>query len=284
MNCLFCHSPKIEAASYPRSTIFNNRQFDYKHCKECGLVFIDPLPANDDYGRMYAASYHDEFYFNETAPDYTNWFQRLEKYSCGKHLLDYGCGDASFLKFFHQKKYQCTGVEYDPELVNRLRKENSGMRFYTVDEFRENTEQYNIIFMGDVLEHISTPAEFLNNLSTKLLTKGLIAAQGPLENNFNLALAVRKFFSVLKGSKRLADHVPYHISFASTRNQEMIFKQAGLETKYYKVFETPWPFPDKFSLSPAAGFQYLVARTSIVVSKLLPGKMGNRFLYIGEKK
>jgi 2-polyprenyl-3-methyl-5-hydroxy-6-metoxy-1,4-benzoquinol methylase len=284
MNCLFCSSTKIENASYPRPTIFNNKQFNYKHCKDCGLIFINPLPAADDYGKMYSASYHDEFYFNETAPDYTRWYQLLEKYSNGKKILDFGCGDASFLKFFHQKNYQCTGVEYDPALVDRLRKENPGIQFYTVDEFWKAEEQYNIIFMGDVLEHIATPAEFLKSLRVKLSLNGLIAAQGPLENNSNLALGVRKLFSGLKGKNNIANHVPYHISFSNAKNQETVFQQAGLDTKYFNVFETTWPFPEKFSFSPATGFQYLVAKTSIVLSNILPGKMGNRFLYIGEKK
>jgi len=284
MNCLFCLSSRIENASYPRSTIFNNKQFNYKRCKDCGLVFIDPLPNDDDYGKMYAASYHNEFYFNETAPDYTNWFQLLQQFSKGKNLLDYGCGDASFLKFFHQKGYQCTGVEYDPELVSRLRKENPGIRFFTVDDFWKQNETFHIIFMGDVLEHMATPAGFLKNLHDKLSNNGLIAAQGPLENNAHLALNVRKFFSGLKGSKSMASHVPYHISFSNAKNQEMVFRNSGLETKYFKVFETTWPFPGQFSFSPAAGFQYLVAKTSIALSKMLPGKMGNRFLYIGEKK
>lgn len=284
MQCLFCHSPNIDNAAFPRPTRFNNTIFYYKKCKDCGLVFIDPIPSQDDYTKMYASDYHNKFYFKDFIPDQSHWYHLFEQYSKGKNILDYGCGDASFLKFFHQKGYQCTGVEYDPELVLRLRKENPGIRFYTVDDFWKRNETFNIIFMGDVLEHIATPAGFLKNLRSKLSTNGLIAAQGPVENNSNLALSVRKLFSALKGKNNLASHVPYHISFSNCKNQEMIFKRAGLETKYYKVSETTWPFPEQFSFSPAAGFQYLVAKTSIALSKILPGKMGNRFLYIGEKK
>lgn len=284
MNCLFCNSTKLEQASYPRSTVFNDKQFNYKHCKDCGLIFIDPLPNVDDYSRMYSSSYHEQFYFKDVIPDQTEWFELFEKFSKGKKLLDYGCGDASFLKFFHQKGYECTGVEYDPELVSRLRKENLGINFFTVEQFWNDDGEYNIVFMGDVLEHIATPAQFLNDLEKKLEAKGLITAQGPLENNSNFALSVRKFFSSLKGKHDVAHHVPYHISFSTAKNQEHVFKQAGLETKFYKVFETTWPFPGQFSFSPAKAFQYLVAKTSIVLSGILPGKMGNRFMYIGEKK
>ena len=100
MQCLFCYSSNIGKASYPRSTRFNNKLFEYKKCNDCGLIFIDPLPAGDDYDKMYEKSYHDEFYFKDTVPDYTNWFKLFEKYSKEKSVLDYGCGDGGFLKFF----------------------------------------------------------------------------------------------------------------------------------------------------------------------------------------
>lgn len=287
MNCLFCGSENIRKAAYPRPTIFNNKQFDYKRCSDCGLVFIDPLPAPADYDRMYAASYHNEFYFNEQPPDYSNWFNLLEQYSREKQILDYGCGDGSFLRYFHQRGYECTGVEYDPALVNRLRNENGGIRFMTVDDFwKDDGIRCNAVFMGDVLEHLSTPADFLKKLMPKMKSGGLVAAQGPLENNANFALMVRKLVSRVKtmvNGKEAARHVPYHIFFATASNQKAVFDRAGLECRYYEVFETTWPYPEKFSAAPTAGFQYMVAKTSIALSGIVPGKLGNRFLYVGQK-
>jgi hypothetical protein len=116
---------------------------------------------------------------------------------------------------------------------------------------------------------------------------GLIAAQGPLEDNANLALRFRKLTSVFKTTltkNSVASHVPYHIFFSNAQNQKALFERAGLETRFFEVFETTWPFPEKFSASPVAGLQYLVAKTSKLLSKTLPGNMGNRFLFVGEKK
>src|SRR5687767_4841016 len=96
LKCLFCHSDRIAPTSFPRPTIFNNKKFNYRKCLDCDLVFIDPVPDTGDYNRMYANSYHDEFYFKES-PDYTEWFTLFEKYSKEKSLLDYGCGDGSFI-------------------------------------------------------------------------------------------------------------------------------------------------------------------------------------------
>jgi 2-polyprenyl-3-methyl-5-hydroxy-6-metoxy-1,4-benzoquinol methylase len=286
MQCLFCHSSNISKAAYPRPTRFNNKQFNYHRCGDCGLIFIDPVPDADDYNKMYAESYHNQFYFNET-PDYSDWLALFGKYSKEKSIVDYGCGDGGFLKFFKSRGYEGTGVEYDPELVSRLRKENPEMIFYTVEEFWKLDQQFNAFFMGDVLEHMAKPAECLGDLMKKLKQGGLIAAQGPLEDNANLALRFRKLVSVAKtgtGNPAIASHVPYHIFFSNARNQKAVFEDSGLQTKYYKVIETPWPFPPKMNTSPGDNLKHLIAKTSIFLSQSLPGKMGNRFLYVGEKK
>jgi trans-aconitate methyltransferase len=135
--------------------------------------------------------------------------------------------------------------------VDRLRKENPGIQFYTVDEFWKAEEQYNIIFMGDVLEHISTPAAFLNRLMDKLKAGGLIAAQGPLENNRNLALRFRKLTSGIKttlSKSPIASHVPYHISFSNAKNQKAVFERAGLEPNFMRCLKQPGLFHQDFHL------------------------------------
>lgn len=287
MECLFCHSTNIRKAAYPRPTRFNNKQFHYMRCRDCGLVFIDPIPGDEDYARMYASEYHDQFYFKD-APDYSGWFELFSRYSKDKSIVDYGCGDGAFLRYFHERGYECFGVEYDPALVERLRKENSGITFYTVEEFWDLDPQrkFNAFFMGDVLEHMARPSDFLKKLLMRLRHGGIMAAQGPLENNRNLALRFRKMISGVKTLSRRgnATHVPYHISFSNARNQKGVFEKTGLQTCYYEVFETTWPFPSQFSKAPGGSLKHLVAKTSIFLSKKLPGHMGNRFLYVGEKK
>src|SRR5215470_12831357 len=154
--CLFCQSPEIREASFPRSTYFNGKKFDYFQCKECQLVFINPLPSADDYTKMYAKSYHNEFYFKGTSPDYSRLYALLEKNSGEKSILDYGCGDGSFVNFLSGRGYTCTGVEYDPELVNRLRARFPSIDFYTTDEFNslDKGKKFETVYLGDVLEHM----------------------------------------------------------------------------------------------------------------------------------
>jgi 2-polyprenyl-3-methyl-5-hydroxy-6-metoxy-1,4-benzoquinol methylase len=245
-------------------------------------VFIDPLPSADDYEKMYARSYHEAFYFKDAPPDYAPFSSLLEKYSKYRSILDYGCGDGSFVRFFFEKGYTCAGVEYDPELVKLLRLKMPAIDFYTVSEFdRIGKEQrFGIIYLGDVLEHLADPNGFIRGLQRRLSKNGLIMIQGPLENNGTFSLAYRKFISWLRAGKPAA-HVPYHISFSNAKNQKDVFEKNGFTTLYYTIYETSWPLPGKFSFSPATSFKWAIAKVSMFLSKLSPGKMGNRFIYLG---
>jgi len=282
MNCLFCRSVNVKKANFPRATRFNHKIFHYMQCRDCDLIFIDPVPAEEDYSSMYNPSYHDQFYFKDDGGlDYSNIYNLLEENISEKSLVDYGCGDGSLLRYFSTKGYRCIGVEYDKELVNVLRKKNPNITFLTIDEFWEqNQSGYSAIYMGDVLEHLSDPYQFLESLQARLRENGLILVQGPLENNFSLALLYRKSVSLFRFG-RLANHTPYHISFSNASNQRKFFESKALKTLHYKVYETPWPFPERFSFNPVAAIKWLVARLSMLFSKALPGKAGNRFIYLG---
>jgi 2-polyprenyl-3-methyl-5-hydroxy-6-metoxy-1,4-benzoquinol methylase len=282
LRCVFCQSLEVRKASFPRSTYFNNTQFDYYECKKCRLVFISPLPSADDYAKMYSKTYHEQFYFKEDTPDYDQFYTLLEKYSLKRSIVDYGCGDGSFVKFLSGHGYNCTGVEFDPELVCTLRKKFPAITFYTVEEFNNlSVEQFGTIYMGDVLEHLEAPANFIKNIGRKLVPGGLIMAQGPLENNFTLSLVFRKSVSKFR-SGQMAMHIPYHITFSNVQNQKMVFESNGFNTLHYEIYETPWPLPNTFSLKPFPALQWLVGRISIFASQLVPARFGNRFIYLGK--
>src|SRR5215510_7875420 len=101
MTCLFCRSENVKKASFPRATRFNEKVFHYVQCRNCDLIFIDPILNEDDYTSMYEPSYHSQFYFRDNVPtDYGNLYDLLEKHISGKALVDYGCGDGSMLKYF----------------------------------------------------------------------------------------------------------------------------------------------------------------------------------------
>ncbi|MEO6833288.1 MAG: class I SAM-dependent methyltransferase [Chitinophagaceae bacterium] len=284
-HCLFCESSNIKKAVIPRSTVFNGKTFNYSRCGSCGLVFIDPLPAQEDLAKMYGADYHEEFYFQDTVPDFSYLNDAFSKYKSAGTLLDFGCGDGSFMAYFQQQGIKGTGVEFADTLVEKLQEKFPQSDFLSDESFRGHTKKYNFIHLGDVLEHLETPIDFVRKLTNNLDPgTGVFILEGPLENNGSLSFLTRymvswfkcKFFPAQK-----ATHVPYHITFSSAKNQRAFFKYCGLKELHFHTFETSWPYPSTPSGGASKFVQYLIGRVSIGISKVLGGHLGNRFVYIG---
>ena len=292
MNCLYCNSPHVEKSNFLRPTIFNKRQFTYFKCKDCHTISIDPTPTEAEKAIMFSPVYHKTYYPEEVKFEYPEIFALAEKYnSTCKSLLDFGCGNGSFLSYFKEKGgYECTGIDYGADLINQLQRTYPGIHFYTSEQFSDADikEKFSIIHLGDVLSHIDRPNDLIQHLITRYLDKeGIMIVEGPMENNFHLALVFRKLISGVYSfffKKKMAGHIPYHLTFTTADGQKKLFEKNGLHMVYWKVFETAWPYNDKPGNSIASVMKYAIAKLSIFISNHTSANFGNRFIYIGRNK
>ncbi|MBC7424006.1 MAG: class I SAM-dependent methyltransferase [Ferruginibacter sp.] len=283
-NCLFCESSRVEDDT--RLPIFyNGTLFTWKKCKKCSLVFIGPPLSNDDTQKLYAPSaYHDEYYFKYTE-GYTAQLKAIKPYK-QKTVLDFGCGDAGLLNFLQTNNYTVTGVEYDNGLVEKLTAKFSSINFIQEKDFWDTTYTFDIIHLGDVLEHVSHPIKLVQQLREKLNPDGIFFIEGPLECNPSLGYYFRKLTYAIKktiNKESLRVQEPYHITYSNATNQQLFFERLKLKKQVFKVVEAGWPYIDTIAevKSPWLFLQYLIAKTSKFTSYLVPN-WGNRFVYIGK--
>ncbi len=285
MPCLFCNSPESKKSVY-EDTLFNGKIFAYIQCKSCNLVYLNPLPTQEDYVAMYPVSYQSEIQVQANGA-YKHLLEQINALSKGKKLLDYGCGNGRFVVEALAAGFQTTGTEFSPQLIQLLQEKIPAAQFHTIEDFKQQTEKYDIIFLSNVLEHLSNPQEIMQMLYEKLEAEGLMVLEGPIEHNFSLAANFRKtIFAIRKLIfKKQAQHVPYHIFYANAKNQKAFLEYLGLQTLSYQIEEQPWPFPA--SWQQAHGIKnkllYLIASISISFSKW-SSHWGNTFVYIGRKK
>ncbi|MFN5417920.1 MAG: class I SAM-dependent methyltransferase [Flavobacteriia bacterium] len=285
-NCPYCQSTATKK-SYLEDTFFNDKTFSYLQCKKCSVIYIDPFPDQSDYEVMYPVEYQGEI-FQKATQKYFRLFEQIKIYRPGaKTILDYGCGNAELICDAKAFGFVPSGVEYSPVFITEVRKRNPEIDFFTIDDFHQkNNDQYDIIVMNNVLEHLTNPNEILQQLKDKLNENGLLICLGPIENNFTLALFFRKMiFGIRKKIlNKKATHVPYHISFTNVENQKMIFVQNKLKELYFSTEEVAWPFPEKINYkSPKSILFASIAKISMGISKLFSKTAGNTFLYIGTK-
>jgi 2-polyprenyl-3-methyl-5-hydroxy-6-metoxy-1,4-benzoquinol methylase len=283
--CLFCESSSYKSTPF-EDTLFNNKTFQYIECTQCGLVYVNPLPDADDLIKMYPVEYQGAL-VTKAGGFYDSLFEKIKATGHYSTLLDYGCGGGRFVAEAIEKGYKVTGTEYNPDLVKNLQEAFRDAQFMTIEDFFKNDNTFDIIFLSNVLEHLTNPKEIMQLLKNRLNPQGIFVLEGPVENNFNLTKYVRKSLFFLRKNllNKKAAHVPTHILYSNKKNQEDFFKSLGLQTLYYHIDESHWPFPSSYkdcdTMMKKAMF--LIADVSVKTGRKF-AFWGNNFTYIGKIK
>ncbi len=285
IKCLFCEHTQTRSTPF-EDTVFNNKTFEYVQCTKCDLIFVNPLPDTDDLIKMYPVEYQGNLAIAASGA-YNSLFSQIQSKGKYSSILDYGCGGGRFVVEALEKGYSVTGAEYNPELVANLSKTFTKASFLTIDEFYKSDAQYDIIFLSNVLEHLTNPKEIMLKLRERVSENGLFVLEGPVENNFNLTLFTRKIIFFIRKNffGKKASHTPTHILYANRKNQEQFLKDIGLTTLYYEIKESNWPYPMRYEdcHSLMQKLMYGIATLSVAMSKIFPF-WGNNFVYIGKVK
>jgi 2-polyprenyl-3-methyl-5-hydroxy-6-metoxy-1,4-benzoquinol methylase len=285
-NCIVCNGDRTTRSFYPKLA-FNNKIFEYRKCKNCRLVFLVPSLTDDDTEKLYDTGYHEEFYFKtEPGRNKERQSKLLMQYKPGGNLLDYGCGDASFLRFLRNRGYELNGAEYQPKLVDKLSISFPDIKFYSITSLTGVTERkFDIIHLCDVLGQVADPNGVIESLRAHLAPGGVLFVESPVEHNVHVFYLFRAaYFKLRKWLKpgRIVAGKPFRVMFSNRRNQELFFKNNGYRTLHYEIFEWAWPFPDEWQA--AKSWKQKIGFIMGAVSKFFSKRIrnwGNRFYYIG---
>ena len=101
---------------FPYAIRFHEQTFDYIRCDECASVFVDPVPDDATFSRMYQKSaYHDPHYLDCESPNYDRSANLLKQFlPDGAAVLDYGCGLGALLTSLGRTGLVPFGVDFGP--------------------------------------------------------------------------------------------------------------------------------------------------------------------------
>ena len=279
-HCPLCDA-RASGITFPYVTKFNAVQFDYLKCGACSSVFVDPVPDDQTFVKMYAkADYHDCYYEGAEGGAYAESAKLLKKYlPAASKVMDYGCGVGAFLKALAQEGFIPYGVEFDEDAA-RFAGQHADCKTFSVDQFLALVDKpkFDAIHLGDVLEHLPDPASTLKNLLGCLKPGGVLFVEGPLEINPSPVYWTAQSFGWLKRIVKphfVASHTPTHL-FRTNAKQQLAFclrVEPRLDLLLWSVYETGWPY--------ASGGA--VKRVIAGVARLMSGQrlfgviLGNRF-------
>lgn len=84
---------------FPWKISFEDELYEYYRCGVCGTVYVDPIPSEQTFARIYAGSvYHENFYCEPSGSSYLRSAEILSTFAQYDALvLDYGCGAGDFI-------------------------------------------------------------------------------------------------------------------------------------------------------------------------------------------
>jgi len=219
-NCHVCDGVRVYY-------LFSAGEHRMVRCDDCGLVFVNPQPADDELSRIYHAHYFPEKISaaekktlasvrQAAAQLYLSKIQRYHGITTGR-LLEVGCGDGDFLVEANAAGWQVTGVESSPSAGQRAqaRLQNGELRGDEWPLAALPAEQFDLCVISSVLGDVRSPAGLLREIHRVLKPGGTLFIAMPAMDSL-LARILRQKWMELK-----AEHLTY---FDCKNLQTALFK------------------------------------------------------------
>ncbi len=99
----------------------------------------------------------------------------------GKNILDVGCAEGGVLEAFAEHDFVCTGLEYQQQRLEFARQTGSKQIEFILGNIEEIkfTQQFDVILMLDVIEHLVHKRHALENIKQALSPEGICVISFP---------------------------------------------------------------------------------------------------------
>ena len=237
MSASIAERPAVKACHICEGTrvyyLFSIGDYRVVRCDDCGLIFLNPQPSNEELTRIYGANYFLGSESEEgrraagevkqaTAEAYLAEIARYRGGAPGR-LLEVGCGEGDFLAVAERAGWDVTGIEYSVSATDRARERIKKGRVLS-GELREAAlppDQFDLCVLSDVLEHVRSPLQFLREVHRVLKPGGALFIATPSLDSWSARLL----------RQRWMEFKPEHLVYFDQQTlQTALFKSGFRET------------------------------------------------------
>lgn len=212
-----------------------------KRCRQCGLIFSDPLPKprdiSDHYGLPPQSYWSDPSHWCWTPAYFANEIaeaKRLLGFTPGMTALDVGAGLGKAMRSLVHAGFDTWGIEPLAHFRDKAI-EVSGIRpdrlqVSSIEQAEYPARQFDFITFGAVLEHLYSPSLALARALSWLKPGGIIQAEVP-SSDWLIAKLVNLYFRVRRTN--YVTHIsPMHPPFHLYEFTPESFRRNGLSLGY----------------------------------------------------
>lgn len=213
---------------------------------DCGLLWLDPRPLEDDIYKAYAT------YYTHSSPSGARGMRsrltstvlrmlvnvvtslsgltkerrdvtdmHLNKLPPGR-LLEIGCGDGEFLSRMKGLGWMVEGVDFDAQAAHAAKEKfDIEVRIGRLEEMRYPEDSFDAVTLRHVIEHVFDPIATMREVCRILKPDGVVVVLTPNAGS----LGLRTFGTNWRGLEP-----PRHIQLFTSSTLDSVAKKAGLET------------------------------------------------------
>lgn len=223
--------------------------YDLHKCTVCKLLFVSPLPTEEEISAVYSASYftHEEgadvFGYADydqdkesMRPTFERYMDLIEQRVDGRALFDVGAATGFFLDIAAARGWKTAGndiAQYAVEVGKR-----KGHQMYCGDLVAlELQNAYAVVTMWDVLEHVRDPRKTVQSVFDLLEQGGTVVIN---------TVDAQSWWARALGKRWNAIVPPEHLHYFSGTNLTQLLEESGFTdvwvTKIAKKFSLPYIF------------------------------------------
>lgn len=230
-----CKCPKPLAMRYE----WNGLSFPAFECPACGMRGLRVQPVGETLARMYSAEYFqtdfrcgrsDTVSSDEAAfrPENDRLLARFEPYRGQGRLLEVGSAYGLLLKHASERGWQATGLELSHDAVMHARGLGLTVHEGTLESVAIPEESFDIVYMGDVLEHVPDCHDAAARVAALLAPGGHFIVRGPITTH-SLARRLGLALYGAVGRDIVLREPPYHLWEFTPASLTRLMRAVGLE-------------------------------------------------------
>ncbi|MDR3092022.1 MAG: class I SAM-dependent methyltransferase [Clostridiales bacterium] len=239
-DCPLCGKKAAPRWAYatPHSASYNNRHNPVRvwmHCADCNHCFAESLPETlydvSGGGRPMQMKGYGPFH-SKVLNKCLTYIREVRGEAAplladGLPLLEIGIGASELLLAAREMGFDAKGLDIIPANVKQARR--FGLNAETADFMEyDDGSRYDLIIMGDVIEHVPNPIEAMKKAAGLLAEKGLLWVSTP---NFE------NYWSLLLGHKDVMKLECGHVNYFSRESFYKLLDMCGLSPLEYAISE-----------------------------------------------
>lgn len=195
-NCPYCHTespPYFQSRDYNRN--ITQETFDHYRCPQCGLIFIEPIPAN--LAGYYPESYHfvpESAAYLETASKPERYkIDIVQRFSDKGRLLEIGPSYGCFTYLARKAGFEVDAIEMNTRCCKFLNDVVGVRAINSADPINalQHLEHYDVVALWHVIEHLPDPWSMLDVICASLKPGGIVVLAAPNPDAFQFHIMGR---------------------------------------------------------------------------------------------